>query len=236
MTFLSPFLLFYPRNSEMPKDLWYFSNLLGIARWINGWKATVTAHTLPSCLDSLSNARSFIHPRSSKSSTGDWLSRKIRMIKSDQSHCLPLWPTSSLSSHLQHLILNRKCSIYFDHWCIQDSLKGQHSFHLSSSQATLLLLSYGKIRLWLITSVSCNFLRKLTERKARESQGRYLPPFRSIATKYMLHELWLSDHREIPARLGWHQQHFPQNMDRGILFLHFDLYWKWYLHNIANLG
>lgn len=187
MTFLSSFLLFLPHNSEMPKDLWYFSNLLGIARWINGWKATITAHTLPSCLDSQSNARSFIRPRSSRSSTGDWLSSKIRMIKSDQSHCLPLWPTSSLSSHLQHLILNRKCSIYFDHWCIQDSLKGQHSFHLSSSQATLLVLSHGKIRLQLITSVSCNFLKKLIERKVRESQGRTLSPQKHL---YQMHVTW----------------------------------------------
>lgn len=173
---------------------------------------------LPSCLDSLSNARSFIRPRSSKSSTGDWLSSKIRMIKSDQSHCLPLWPTSSLSSHLQHSILNRKCSIYFDHWCIQDSLKGQHSFHLSSSQATLLLLSHGKIRLQLITSLSCNFLKKLTERKVRESPGTIVPPCQKayLPNKYMLHELWLYNHREIPAKLGWHQQHFPQNMDCGI--------------------
>lgn len=172
----------------MPKDLWYFSNPLGIIRWINGWKATITVHTLPSCLDSLSNARSFVHPRSSKSSTGDWLSSKIRMIKSYQSHCLPLWPTSSLSSHLQHLVLNRKCSIYFGHWCIQDSLKGQQSFHLSSSQDTLLLLSHGKIRLQLITSVSFHQLKKLTERKVRkrDSQGRTLPLQKHIyQTRYV---------------------------------------------------
>lgn len=172
----------------MPKDLWYFSNLLGIARWINGWKATITAHTLPSCLDSLSNARSFIRPRSSKSSTGDWLSSKIRMIKSDQSHCLPLWPTSSLSSHLQHSILNRKCSIYFDHWCIQDSLKGQHSFHLSSSQATLLLLSHGKIRLQLITQFRAIFWKSsLREKWGRARAELFTPPQKHI---YQIHVTW----------------------------------------------
>lgn len=221
----------------MPEDLWYFSNLLGIARWINGWKATITAHTLPSCLGSRSNARSFIRPRSSKSSTGDWLSSKIRMIKSDQSHCLPLWPTSSLSSHLQHLILNRKCSIYFDHWCIQESLKGQHSFHLSSSQATLLLLSHGKIRLQFITSVSCTFLKKLTERKVRESQGRtlthqeaYPPNTCCMNFGYVITGSFQQSLADISSTT-------PKTQTAGYyVLLHPDLYWKWHLHNIANLG
>lgn len=159
----------------MPKDLWYFSNLLRTDRWVNGRRATVTTYTFFPCLDSPGNTRSFNRPGSSKSSTGNWLSHEIRMIKSDQSHCLPLWPTSSLSSHLQHLILNRKCSIYFDHWCIQDSLKGQHGFHLSPSQATLLLISHGKkIRHQLITPVSCNLMKELPERKVSRREIRAL--------------------------------------------------------------
>jgi len=58
---------------------------------------------------------------------------------------------------------------------MQDSLKGQHGFHLSSSQATLLLLSHGKIRLQLITSVSCNVTQELPERQEsrRESRGAF---------------------------------------------------------------
>lgn len=52
-TFLSSFLLFFfPFHSQMPKDLWHFSKLLGTARWVNGWRVTVTTYTLPSCLDS----------------------------------------------------------------------------------------------------------------------------------------------------------------------------------------
>lgn len=158
----------------MPKDLWHFSNLLGTARWVDSRRATVTTSTFFSCLATPGKARSFIRPGSSKSSMGDWLFCEIRMIKSDQSHCLPLWPTSSLSSHLQHLILNRKCSIYFDHWCIQDGLKGQHGFHLSSSQATLLLMSHGKIRLQLITSVSCNLMKELLRGKWAGGRARAL--------------------------------------------------------------
>lgn len=137
------------------------------------------------------------------------LSCEIRIIKSDQSRHLPLWPTSSLSSHLQHLILNRKCSTYFDHWCIWDSLKGQHGFRLSSSQATLLLLSHGKIRLQFITPVSCNLVKELPERKAsrRESQGTFqqgpeLFPTLHVSAERVWHEPWLLVHRELPERLG----------------------------------
>lgn len=143
---------------------------------------------------------------------GDWLSCEMRMIKSDQSNCLPLWPTSGLSSHLQHLILNGKCSIYFDHWCIQDSLKGQHGFHHSSSQDALLFLSHGKIRLQLITSVSCNLVKELPDRKVsrRETWGTFQqgPEFfltLRVSAKRLWHELRLPVHRELSERLGYHQ-------------------------------
>lgn len=206
-TFLSSFLLFFfPFSFTDAQRSLTFQQTAGDCQ-VSKWLKSHSNHLHPPLLPGFT--RSFICPGSSKSSMGDWLSCEVRMIKSDQSHCLPLWPTSSLLSHLQHLILNRKCSINFDHWCIQDSLKGQHGFHLSSSQATLLLLPPGKIRLQLITSVSCNRVKMLPERQAsrRESQGTFqqgheLFPSLSMSARKVWHELWLLVHREVPERFS----------------------------------